>query len=317
MAKKRLGELLLERGVITSAQLSNGLAAQRLWGQRLGSVLVQQGAIAEGTLTRSLAESLKIPMIDLSKVAPEPAALTVLPAQLAVEHEVFPIAVKEHRGRKTLLLAMSDPLNVTVIDEIAFRTSLHVHPAIAQLSSLRVAIQKYYRGVQGEIPALNFEKQAPTEQEALTVVSPTGQERVVVFDTVDFPAASKEELSKESPTREEIPSAKALTTPISHLSSPPKHAYSSQGPNRNIQQVANEFDQETGVYMVGGGTSEVEPTNELFDDDPFANNGPQQLSPEIAQLRSLERKFWALMRVLTAHGVVTRDQFLEELQKGE
>jgi hypothetical protein len=157
--KKRLGEILIERRIVTVEQLDAALAHQRQWGMRLGSALVAKGFIAEGVLTRVLSESLQFPMVDLSKVvAADKAALDLVPIRVCEQYDVFPIALKPGRGRRILLLAMADPLNVTAIDEIAFATGCTVQPAIAQISSVDFALRKFYYGERVEIPTFNFER---------------------------------------------------------------------------------------------------------------------------------------------------------------
>jgi hypothetical protein len=71
-------------------------------GIRLGTALVAKGFIAEGTLVRVLSESLNIPMVDLSKVEPQPAALQLVSASLCEQYEVFPLAVQEQSKRTTM-----------------------------------------------------------------------------------------------------------------------------------------------------------------------------------------------------------------------
>ena len=132
--KKRLGEILLERGLIDSDQLNSALAHQRQWGMRLGTALVAKGFVAEGALTRILSESLGIPMVDLSRVVVDPKALALVSRRTCEAHDVLPLGFKEEPNRrKILLLAMADPLNATVIDEIGFTNDCIVKPAIAQI----------------------------------------------------------------------------------------------------------------------------------------------------------------------------------------
>ena len=121
--KKRLGELLIERGLIDVDQLNSALSHQRQWGMRLGTALVAKGFVAEGMLTRVLSESLGFPMVDLSRIVIEPKALQLVPRRVCEQHDVLPLGLKEQGGRKLLFLAMADPLNATVIDEIAFTSS--------------------------------------------------------------------------------------------------------------------------------------------------------------------------------------------------
>jgi hypothetical protein len=156
--RKRLGEILIERQLVSVEQLNVALAHQREWGMRLGAALVAKGFIAEGTLTRVLSESLGIPMVDLAKVVADKNAIELVPIRVCEQYDVFPIALKQARGRRVLLLAMADPLNMTAIDEIAFATGCTVQPSIAQISSLDQALRRFYHGERVEISPLNFDR---------------------------------------------------------------------------------------------------------------------------------------------------------------
>ncbi|NPC85287.1 general secretion pathway protein GspE, partial [Pyxidicoccus fallax] len=147
MARKRIGELLLEQRAISVAQLEAGLAAHRKSGQRLGATLVAQGAITEATLAGALSQALGLPQVDLSAVTPEWAAVHMLRARFCEQHELFPFALESTGGRRQLVVAMSDPLNVTAVEEIEFTTGLKVSPRVAALSSVRSAILRYYHKV--------------------------------------------------------------------------------------------------------------------------------------------------------------------------
>jgi len=147
MARKRIGELLLERGAITQAQLEEGLALQRQTRQRLGVALIQKGFINEEQLAKVLAEALGIAPVELSAVTPEWAAVHMLRARFCEQHELFPFALESQGGRKQLLVAMSDPLNAAAVEEIEFTTGLKVSARMAPLSQVRAAILRYYHKV--------------------------------------------------------------------------------------------------------------------------------------------------------------------------
>src|SRR5687767_3956784 len=116
MARKRIGELLLERRAISLAQLEAALAQQRHTRQRLGALLVAQGAISEDTLAGVLAQGLGLPLVDLRALQPEWAAVHLLRSRFCEQHDLFPYGLEVVRGRKSLLVAMSDPLNVPAVE---------------------------------------------------------------------------------------------------------------------------------------------------------------------------------------------------------
>lgn len=147
MTRKRIGELLLERRVITREQLDAGLAAQQRTRQRLGATLVQQGVLSEAQLAGALAVSLSLPAVDLAKVQVDWSAVHMLRARFCETHEVFPFGVEKNGPSKRLLVAMADPLNQPAMDEIEFTTGLKPAPYVATHSQLREAIMRYYHKV--------------------------------------------------------------------------------------------------------------------------------------------------------------------------
>lgn len=144
MAKKRIGELLVERGAISPAQLEEGLAHQKQSGQRLGVALIQKGFITEEQLAGVLSEALGIAQVALASVTPDWAAVHMLRARFCEQHELFPYALANVAGRKQLAVAMSDPLNAAAIEQIEFTTGLKVQPQLAPVSQVRAAILRYY-----------------------------------------------------------------------------------------------------------------------------------------------------------------------------
>jgi hypothetical protein len=284
--KKRLGEILLERGLIDQEQLTEALAHQRQWGVRLGAALVAKGHVAEGTLTRILADALAFPMVDLSRVAIEPRALALVPRHICEQDDVLPLALKEQpSGRRVLLLAMADPLNATVIDEIGFTTECIVKPAIAPMSSLHQAIRRFHHGVDLEIAPLDFSPEPTTvlgehEPTAATTTTTVGEVDVDDGDVVDVVA------SPLSPPRAALP-----------------EDYSGQ---------------RTGVFAMPPVVDLPRTMTPVVTGRALSGDGGAVVQiAELERLEAIERKFWALMRVLVRRGLVDRDEFLAELRQSE
>ncbi len=193
MARKRIGELLVEQGVITAQILDQALAVQKDSKQRLGAVLVSRGAITEEQLALVLSQALNITTIDLARAAPEWAAIHMLRGRFCELNELFPVALERRptgeaqdpRARK-LLVAMSDPLNTPAIQEIEFTTGLTVSVRLATGAAIRAAISRYYLKQAGSTAAAT----APTGRPgAVRVVSQppepqTGQQAVVVGEEI-------------------------------------------------------------------------------------------------------------------------------------
>lgn len=147
MAKKRIGDLLRARGLVTEEQLNQGLEAQRGTSRRLGVTLVELGFLSEEQLASALADSLQLPRVDLAQAAVDWSAVHLLKPQLCEARGLFAFALESQGGRKVLVVAMSDPLDVRAIEEIEFTTGLKVSPRVASLSGIRAAILRYYHRI--------------------------------------------------------------------------------------------------------------------------------------------------------------------------
>lgn len=150
MSRKRIGELLLERGAVTRQQLDAGLLAQQRTRQRLGVTLIQLGTITEVQLAQVLAQSLGLATVDLMAVQVDWSAVHLLRARFCETHELFPFAIDKSGARKRVMVALSDPLNQTALDEIEFTTGLDIAPYVSTHSQIRAAILRFYHKVTAE-----------------------------------------------------------------------------------------------------------------------------------------------------------------------
>ncbi|MDX2011093.1 MAG: hypothetical protein SFW67_12920 [Myxococcaceae bacterium] len=182
MTRKRIGELLLERQVLTKAQLEAGLAAQKRTRQRLGITLIQQGVLSEAQLAGALAASLGVPAVDLSRVQVDWSAVHMLRARFCENHEVFPFGI-DGKGTtsKRLVVAMADPLNQAALDEIGFTTGLTVSPCVATHSQAREAILRYYHKVTGSAAVLPAASGSPGGATVRLIPSPVDEDEPVVM----------------------------------------------------------------------------------------------------------------------------------------
>ncbi|HEY5490402.1 MAG TPA: ATPase, T2SS/T4P/T4SS family [Gemmatimonadaceae bacterium] len=137
---ERLGDLLVKEGLITKEQLEKALAEQKTSGSRVGYNLVKMGFIPEIELTKVLARQYKMPAVDLSKFEVDPRIVKLVPADLAVKHLVLPLK----RDGRTLTVAMADPTNLGVVEDLKFITRYDIFPVIAGEFTLKNAIEKHY-----------------------------------------------------------------------------------------------------------------------------------------------------------------------------
>jgi type IV pilus assembly protein PilB len=140
MARKKLGELLIEAGVLTEAQLRDALLEQRRWGGTIGRMLVEKRFISESDLVAVLARQFNVPVVDLDRTVIPRAVLELVPGDLAHELSVVPFA----QPMKFLDVAMAEPNNAGVVDELRIRTQLNIRPHLAGPKALERALAKYY-----------------------------------------------------------------------------------------------------------------------------------------------------------------------------
>ena len=152
MSRQRIGELLLGRGLISQAQLDQGLDAQRRTQRRLGVTLVELNFLSEEQLASALADVLRLARVDLTQVSVDWSAVHLLKPQFCEAKGLFPFGIESVGGRKQLVVAMSDPSDVQATEEIEFTTGLKVQTRVASLSGVRAAILRYYHRVKAPDP---------------------------------------------------------------------------------------------------------------------------------------------------------------------
>jgi DNA-binding response OmpR family regulator len=142
--KRPLGKILLQRKLVSQADLDAALKAQKrsITPAPIASVLVEEGAVDEVQALRALSEQHGIPGIDLLQIGILLEQLDVVPREVAETHKILPVLVRGDR----MFLAMSDPSDKRVVDEIEFVTGKKVFPYIAVQSTIVKAIAAAYDG---------------------------------------------------------------------------------------------------------------------------------------------------------------------------
>ena len=138
--RKRLGDMLLEAGKISLAQLNRALETQRKTKRRLGEVLIDQGLLTEDEIADVLAQQLSLERIDLEKTFVEQDIARSIPKEVALKYTAIPIFMRDDK----LVVAMSDPLNMFAIDDICFITQKRIQPAVSTKKQIQKAIEIYY-----------------------------------------------------------------------------------------------------------------------------------------------------------------------------
>lgn len=138
--KKKLGDLLVKTGYITSETLKEVLKEQHRNGERLGKILVTKGFITEQNLIEALEFQLGIPHVVLAKREITPEVLALVPDHVAKKYKVFPVERKDNR----LLLGMLDPTDVLALDNLRLLLNMEIQPVIVTEEDLERALSKYY-----------------------------------------------------------------------------------------------------------------------------------------------------------------------------
>jgi type IV pilus assembly protein PilB len=136
----KIGEFLLEDNRISREELDNALEVQKKEPGKLGSILIRLGYVTEEDIAQALSKQFGYPSINLSKFDIDEKVLELIKPEIARKHIVMPV----HRIGSMLTLAMADPSNLFVQEEIRFSTNLRIQAVIAPESSIIESIDKYY-----------------------------------------------------------------------------------------------------------------------------------------------------------------------------
>lgn len=170
---KRLGDMLIDEGLISLDQLKKALAEQKEKGGRLGGILVQMNFVTDEQISETLGKQYNVGVVSFNESEIDQMTLRIVSPQIAQKFQVIPI----RREGKNLYLAMANPVDVYTIEDIKFATGYNVIPLVASENLIAQAIEKYYgvagsmsdvlseMGVDdGEIEIIEEEKQPDAQQ---------------------------------------------------------------------------------------------------------------------------------------------------------
>ncbi|MDD5712414.1 MAG: hypothetical protein PHY31_06635, partial [Smithellaceae bacterium] len=136
----RIGDILVEEGLVTREQADAALEISRNDRKRLGTVLIEQGIVTEDQLLMALAKKFRLRMVNLENAVPDQEALSYLSVDLAKKLEVIPIAVRDN----VLVVATSHPTDYSVQDTLRFHTNRKIEMVIATAAQIKNAIDAFY-----------------------------------------------------------------------------------------------------------------------------------------------------------------------------
>jgi MSHA biogenesis protein MshE len=178
--KVRLGDLLIQQGLLTDEQLKLALAEQKRTGRKLGRIFVESGYVTEEGISRALARQLQSPFIDLKAFTPKPELIKLLPEAQARRFRV--LILDEMAGR--LMTGFADPTDLAAYDEVSRITHREIEMAVVMESQLIGLIDRVYRRTE-EITGLAKELTAemgdlPTEFGNVLAVTAGAEDAPVV-----------------------------------------------------------------------------------------------------------------------------------------
>ena len=137
---KRLGDILVESGFLNATELAEVLSVQKETGKRLGEVIVESGLMSEFDILRAVSSQYNYPIIDLSGIDVDPKATALLTQKFCEDNVVFPIGF----DGDNLVVAIDDPMNITIEDELQFQTGYQISLMLATHTSIVDAIKVHY-----------------------------------------------------------------------------------------------------------------------------------------------------------------------------
>ncbi len=143
---KRLGDILIDSGFLSQAELQEALEAQRndSTKKRLGEIIVEKGLLTELDILRAISSQYDLPIIDLQQVDIDQEATKVVTEQYCEENLIIPVAFDGDDDNKKLVVAIYDPLNILVTDDLRFRTGKDIVTLLAPKQQILAAIKMNY-----------------------------------------------------------------------------------------------------------------------------------------------------------------------------
>src|SRR3954469_5142010 len=137
---KKIGECLIQAGLITEEDLGTALTEHKRTGERLGVVLVRMNLATEKQIAKALAFQLGFPYINLAENPPDPTAVVLIPKDVAVKR----VCVAVQLEKNLLTVAMSDPLLFSLVQDLEFQTGYRIKQVVSTRGDINDAIETGY-----------------------------------------------------------------------------------------------------------------------------------------------------------------------------
>lgn len=131
--KKRLGNILINAGKITSYQLQEALKSQKILGKKLGEILVDSNIITEEEIIESIEQQTGIKKVDLNTINFDNKSIAIIPKNLCNKYSLIPFGFDNNK----IKVAMSDPLNIYAIDDVVISTGFEIEAFISKKNDIK------------------------------------------------------------------------------------------------------------------------------------------------------------------------------------
>lgn len=160
--KVRIGDLMINEGLITPAQLETALKEQKIRNSKLGETLVALGYVTSEDFSNVLSTQLGIDTVDLRKVGIDENAINLVTEDLMKKNLLIPFGFDE-RNPNVLKVAMSDPMNMMAIDDVAIMTNMDVVPYFCPSEQISIQMDRRYGKEQAKAAARQFQEEHAAE----------------------------------------------------------------------------------------------------------------------------------------------------------
>ena len=195
--RKKIGECLIQAGLISETDLQIALAEHKRTGDRLGAVLVRMNLATEKQIAKALAHQLGFTYVNLGENPPDPTAVVLIPKDVSIKR----VCIATGLEKNLLTVAMADPLLFSLVQDLEFQTGYRIRQVVATAAEILESIQRSYpdKALAKAAPSAGLVQSGRGKGGAAEPGSETALARRVTEDEVFEPVAGLKERSETAP----------------------------------------------------------------------------------------------------------------------
>jgi type IV pilus assembly protein PilB len=173
---KKIGEILLQAGIISEMQLSSALGEQNSWGGKLCSIILKKGFASEESIASALEHQLGQKCISIKQLKIPASVLQRVKPDIAKKYNVIPLG----GDSRSVEIAISDPQDLSTLDELSFMLGARIRPFLAVESAIKQGLDRFYGDseISFEDPSPHFPKQVPKRNKFISEETITVENKV-------------------------------------------------------------------------------------------------------------------------------------------